>query len=486
MFAQYSPLFTSGLMSEHNSPAPSRAPSAAAHRKPVRESLPLTVDTASFSFYAGVHARSPSEPDAGSAGLFLTLMPRRRQVEDGRSFLSLDLAESQSMRSMSLRRKDTVTSRTTAFGRSEPNSPSMISPVSFSHVPFSFSQFGLPEPSAAPPAAPAAPMLRRSSREALRLPSPKPAPSSGLPSLPAPRPMHSSTYPPRALPTPPAASSSTRAPHRRRPSNLTLTLSACLAATPPALSTPSSPMHRPTLSAPSIFSPPLQSSPILSPSDQSYFLFSPASPRAPTSLPALSLPAGSPPSSGPVSPSFDAPPSYSTAIASPSISPLTPHTPYARALPTPPGPGPAPAPARTPSPLKPSLSMRSTVSHNTRQLNRSAALAALEGRAGSRSPGAAARPRNFMSMSDDDEDEAEGGEAAEGGGGGWRAEDAPGGGAARGGGGAGEGAGGGPAAAAAAKEAEREHGEREREEQEQEGHAREPVLAARELYRLSR
>ncbi|OCH84703.1 hypothetical protein OBBRIDRAFT_808047 [Obba rivulosa] len=391
MFAQYSPLFTSGLMSESNSPAPSRAPSANSHRKPARDSLPLTVDTASISIYAGVHARSPSEPEAGT-GLFLTLMPRRRrQVEDGRSFLSLDLAESQSMRSMSLRRKDTVTSRTTAFGRSEPNSPSMTSPISLSHAAFSFSHFGLPSP---PPTS----TLRRSSREALRLPSPKPAPSSGLPDVPASKTKPSFSQPPRALPTPPGPSpTSSHAPHRRRPSNLTLTLSACLASTPPALSTPSSPMHRPSYSAPSFFSPPLQSSPILSPSEQSYFLFSPASPTAHNQLTSISA---SSVSSGPVSPSFEAPPSYSAAIAtSPASSTPSPLTPHARALPAPPTPI-----VRVPSPLKPSTSMRSTVSHNTRQFNRSAALAALEGRAASRSPGHSPRPRNFMSMSDDEDD----------------------------------------------------------------------------------
>ncbi|KAI0925084.1 hypothetical protein AcW2_005776 [Taiwanofungus camphoratus] len=331
MFAQYSPLFTSGLLSgcstpEHSSPSSSR--SSSKRRRPQKEprnSLPLTINN--VSMYAGVRNSS----DAGNGGgLFLTLMPHRSQADEGRSFLSLDLAESSSMRSMSLRRKDTVSTRaTTYFGRSEPSSPSALSPVA-ERAAFSFSQFPHPPPVTG---------VRRSSREALHLPSPKPAPSTSLPE------------PPARL-------------HRRRPSDLTLTLSQCLAYSSSSV-TPSSSMHRATQSAPSLLSPPLRSSPILSP-EQSYFMFSPTSPATPPPLTSSSLP----PASRRTSP------------------------------PTPPS---APNPSATS--LKPSPSMRSAVSHNTRQLNRSAALAMLEGRSCSRSR-SRSRPRNFMSMSDD-EDEPE-------------------------------------------------------------------------------
>ena len=116
MFAQYSPLFTSGLLSECNTPSSSRRPSLEVRQKEPPESLP--VDASIDSIYE--HSISPSEDDA----VFFTFMPRRRRVEVGNSFLSLDLAESQSMRSMSLRRKDTITTRaTTHFGRSAPGSP---------------------------------------------------------------------------------------------------------------------------------------------------------------------------------------------------------------------------------------------------------------------------------------------------------------------------------------------------------------------------
>ena len=102
MFAQYSPLFTSGLLSESNTPSTSRRPSLEMRQKDPRESLP--VDASLDSIYEPT--TSTSEADA----LFLTIMPSRRR-EAGNSFLSLDLAESQSLRSMSLRRKDTITTR---------------------------------------------------------------------------------------------------------------------------------------------------------------------------------------------------------------------------------------------------------------------------------------------------------------------------------------------------------------------------------------
>lgn len=128
MYSQYSPLFTSGFLSD--SPSSSRAPSPLyLSHKDNHDSLPLTVNTRMSDIYAGAESsRTPGDVEA----LFLTFRPHRKQVEEGLSFLSLDLAESQSMRSMSLRRKDTVTTRaTTAFGRSEPSSPSHlpISPI---------------------------------------------------------------------------------------------------------------------------------------------------------------------------------------------------------------------------------------------------------------------------------------------------------------------------------------------------------------------
>ncbi|EKM50133.1 uncharacterized protein PHACADRAFT_264689 [Phanerochaete carnosa HHB-10118-sp] len=121
MFAQYSPLFTSGLRLADNSPSSSRAPSPKQRthksKKQTHDSLPITIWSATFSLCDGVPA--DSEDDA----LFLTFKPSRREIEEGRSFLSLDLADSH--RSMSLRRKDTVT---TTQGRSVPTSPVIAIP----------------------------------------------------------------------------------------------------------------------------------------------------------------------------------------------------------------------------------------------------------------------------------------------------------------------------------------------------------------------
>ncbi|KAK7683401.1 hypothetical protein QCA50_013663 [Cerrena zonata] len=327
MYSQYSPLFTSGFLSD--SPSSSRAPSPLyLSHKDNHDSLPLTVNTRMSDIYAGAESsRTPEDVEA----LFLTFRPHRKQVEEGLSFLSLDLAESQSMRSMSLRRKDTVTTRaTTAFGRSEPSSPSHlpISPIA------KRSQFA----PVLPPISPVS-SLRRSSRETL-LPSPKPAPST-------------------SLPEPPASVAPTQ--HRKKPSNLTLTLSDCFAEAGPSSTTSvTSPFHRPSYSAPSVFSPlspPLRSSPILSPNhERSYFTFSPTSPTV-------------------TSYQFPPPPcALSTAEPKPTAA------------------------------LKASLSMRSTATVNTRQRNRSAALAALEGRGHQKRR---SRPRNFMSMSDDEDDDVD-------------------------------------------------------------------------------
>ena len=113
MFAQYSPLFTSGLLSDSSSPSSSRSPSPQPKaRKPAHESLPLS---ATFSVYSG---------EGSENALFLTFKPSRRHIQEGHSFLSLDLAESH--RSMSLRRKDTVT---TTYGRSAPTSPVSSAPA---------------------------------------------------------------------------------------------------------------------------------------------------------------------------------------------------------------------------------------------------------------------------------------------------------------------------------------------------------------------
>ncbi|KAH9928791.1 hypothetical protein B0H21DRAFT_700248 [Amylocystis lapponica] len=338
MFAQYSPLFTSGLL-ETSSPATSYSKFNLRLRKKstVRESVPVSVNSPSASFYGGAYTPHDASDDSA---IFLTFMPRRHHIDEDRSFLSLDLAESQSMRSMSLRRKDTVNSRATiSFGTFEPTS-------SASYVVF------LSPTSDFPPYKPSSvsvkPSRRSTPRDANRLPRAKPMPSSSLPELPKP---------------------SVRS---RKPSNLKLTLSTWSSDTTSSSSPFSPSVHRYSHSAPSLLSPALRSSPLLSPGEQSYFTFSSRSSTAPI----LSSPFMNSPTPSTVCP------------------PKSPVSPTA-------------VPAAPTATLKVSASMRSTASHHTRQLNRSAALAALEGRSGSASPRRdKVRPRNFMSMSDD-EDEPE-------------------------------------------------------------------------------
>ncbi|PIL29440.1 hypothetical protein GSI_08382 [Ganoderma sinense ZZ0214-1] len=290
MFAQYSPLFTSGLLSESNTPSTSRRPSLELRQKDPRESLP--VDASVDSLY--------ETPTSEEDGIFLTLAPRRRDA--GNSFLSLDLAESQSMRSMSLRRNDTITSR---FGRTVSNSvPLPMSPFASSSELASGSH-------------PRKSLVHHSSREGL--PGVKPVPSSQLPAV----------------------------PRRKRPADLSITFSASLS---PLASSGSSSLHRSAYSEPSILSP---ISPLLSPIARSYFAFSP--PTSPSAI-ETSHPAAQAPRS---------------------------------------------APAALPLHARPSV--RSTVSVRTRQVNRSAALAALEGRV-ERKARHQSRPSNFMSMSDDEDD----------------------------------------------------------------------------------
>ena len=220
----------------------------------------------------------------------------------------------------------------------------------------------LPSPSAAPQLPSIAstivsqpPVVRRGSRETLRLPSPKPAPSVHLPEPPA---------------SAPATMTVAPKPRKHRPADLVITLSACLMEAGPSSTTPLpfSPQHRPSRSAPSVMSPTATSPD----EDSSYLVFSPTSPSGVQN--AFQFP--SPPSSARADQ-----PTY-------------------------------PPPSR--SPLKATPSTRSTATINTRNRNRSEALAALEGR-GPRSLSAVredddspSRPRNFMSMSDDeDEDEVD-------------------------------------------------------------------------------
>ncbi|KIM44505.1 hypothetical protein M413DRAFT_53763, partial [Hebeloma cylindrosporum] len=158
----YSPFFTSGLLF---------TPSPDFVDVPRRGSLPT----------------SRSLPDVAAAAtdasaFYFTLQPRRDEQEF-RSFLSLDLAESQSMRSASIKRNASSSTKSPSYSTRHPfRFPPIIE---------------APSRSAAPSPAPVAPtpLRMRFSRDSLRtIPSPKPAPSITLPDLPTKLP-HSSTAP---------------------------------------------------------------------------------------------------------------------------------------------------------------------------------------------------------------------------------------------------------------------------------------------------
>ncbi|KAJ7252751.1 hypothetical protein B0H12DRAFT_610324 [Mycena haematopus] len=150
----YPSFILSGLLSP-----PSSSPSSLHSRDsfdfaPRRGSLPT--DSISHPSYA-------SSADEGSLYYF-TLQPRRDK-DQYRSFLSLDLAEAQSLRSRSTRRR-----------RSKRQSR---------EPPFAV-DFQIPDsPTLLPPPSPM--RLRNSSTTSMRaMPSPKPAPLSSLPSVPSP------------------------------------------------------------------------------------------------------------------------------------------------------------------------------------------------------------------------------------------------------------------------------------------------------------
>ncbi|KAJ7334088.1 hypothetical protein DFH08DRAFT_298202 [Mycena albidolilacea] len=150
----YPSFILSGLLSP-----PSSSPSSLHSRDsfdfaPRRGSLPTDSPP---SYY--------SSADEGS--MFYFTLQQRRDKDEYRSFLSLDLAESLSLRTLSTRRR-----RSTKYQSREP--------------PFAV-DFQIPDsPSLLPPASPIG--LRSSPASSLRaLPSPKPAPVSSLPSVPSPR-----------------------------------------------------------------------------------------------------------------------------------------------------------------------------------------------------------------------------------------------------------------------------------------------------------
>lgn len=135
-FSNYSNLFTCGLLSEGTSLSYATAPWAAEYFGPRRGSLP-SIDA--FSEISDFSAQ-PLPPPASSGvsestattshdgSLYFTFKKKRNPAEH-RSFLSLDLAESQSLRSVSTKGKDKAAD---ASSRGQQTESSVFSPT-FSH-----------------------------------------------------------------------------------------------------------------------------------------------------------------------------------------------------------------------------------------------------------------------------------------------------------------------------------------------------------------
>ncbi|OAX43189.1 hypothetical protein K503DRAFT_766067 [Rhizopogon vinicolor AM-OR11-026] len=156
MHSSYSPLFTSGLLAERRAGSSSANSTGLSH-------IP----------------HSPADHRDHASAFYFTLQKGPRDTVEFRSFLSLDLADS-NRPVVAHRRKPSNVSKSTSWSCTATHDLSRIERPPFALLP------PLPSPS----------VLRRPSRESLRrIPSPKPAPSSAT--LPA---------PPVSLPLPSPAS----------------------------------------------------------------------------------------------------------------------------------------------------------------------------------------------------------------------------------------------------------------------------------------
>jgi hypothetical protein len=164
----YSPFFTSGLLSA----SPPSSPSPEPHSHPRRGSLP-TDNSPSF-------LRSSVSED--SSAFYCTLQPKRDKQEF-RSFLSLDLAESQSMRSFGKHRGTGRFSKSSALP--EVSIFQKYSCVSSFRLVTQLLLIGYRTVLEVPLSTTNRISLR-SSRDSIRsIPSPKPVPSVSLPSVPS-------------------------------------------------------------------------------------------------------------------------------------------------------------------------------------------------------------------------------------------------------------------------------------------------------------
>ncbi|KAG2048062.1 hypothetical protein BDR06DRAFT_963147 [Suillus hirtellus] len=176
MHSSYSPLFTLGLLAER------RAGLSSAHST----ALPVVPSTSTGTSYKS----HPAAADDHASAFYFTLQMGQRDTVELRSFLSLDLADS-NRPIASHRRKPSVMSKSTSW--------TYTSDVTSAH---DLSRIQRPTFARLPPL-PSTSTLHRSSRESLRqIPSPKPAPVSST----LPEPPTSLDRPPRSSPRKPLSS----------------------------------------------------------------------------------------------------------------------------------------------------------------------------------------------------------------------------------------------------------------------------------------
>lgn len=128
-FSSYSSLFKCGLLPEGSSPSFTTAPWATEYCGPRRGSLPFPSDRFSelsdFSAQLLEPFTTPgNENTTSDDALYFTF--KKRNINEHRSFLSLDLAESQSMRSVSIKGKEPISN---AFESEQVSDSAVVSPT---------------------------------------------------------------------------------------------------------------------------------------------------------------------------------------------------------------------------------------------------------------------------------------------------------------------------------------------------------------------
>lgn len=116
-FSNYSNLFKSGLLSNDSSPLYTSHPWSAEYIGPRRGSLPGPIEQIPPPLPSAISIPETMGESIASGESFYFTFKKRRNPSVYRSFLSLDLAESQSLRSASLRGKESQEGLSSLYAR---------------------------------------------------------------------------------------------------------------------------------------------------------------------------------------------------------------------------------------------------------------------------------------------------------------------------------------------------------------------------------